>query len=168
MEFPTEDDVINCLRTVVDPEFPLVDIYTMGLIYNIKIKAKIEENKLQMGEKVKMDNVREVRCLESEPTNSHLASESQKLQGSAQHNVVIEETGERDDEWFVSYGDRGQIIIDMTLTTPACPAADYLPEQAKNSVQIMYPEFEVILNLVRDPTWTIAMIKDEDLKRMFE
>jgi metal-sulfur cluster biosynthetic enzyme len=56
----------------------------------------------------------------------------------------------------------------MTLTTPACPAADYLPEQAKNSVQIMYPEFEVILNLVREPTWTIAMIKDEDLKRMFE
>jgi metal-sulfur cluster biosynthetic enzyme len=56
----------------------------------------------------------------------------------------------------------------MTLTTPACPAADYLPEQAKNSVQIMYPEFDVILNLVWEPTWTIAMIQDDDLKRMFE
>lgn len=62
----------------------------------------------------------------------------------------------------------GQIIIDMTLTTPACPAADYLPNAARESVQIMYPNYEVILNLVREPTWTVAMIKDEDLKKMFE
>jgi len=37
---PMEEEVINCLRTVVDPEFPLVDIYTMGLIYAIKIVEK--------------------------------------------------------------------------------------------------------------------------------
>lgn len=75
---------------------------------------------------------------------------------------------ERDDEWFVSYNSLWLIVIDMTLTTPACPAADYLPEQAKNSVQVMYPEYEVTIVMVRDPTWTIEMIKDEDLKRMFE
>ena len=73
MEFPTEEDVINCLRTVVDPEFPLVDIYTMGLIYNITIKAKelkgekakIQEAKEQIGEKAKMDNMDGVRSLDS-------------------------------------------------------------------------------------------------------
>lgn len=28
------------LQTVYDPEFPLIDIYTLGLIYDIKIKDK--------------------------------------------------------------------------------------------------------------------------------
>jgi metal-sulfur cluster biosynthetic enzyme len=88
---------------LIDPEFPLVDVRTMGLIYEIII----------------------------------------------------------DHESF-------QIIIRMTLTTPACPAADYLPQQVKDIVQEYYENYEVELLLVRDPTWTIAMIKDEDLKRMFE
>ena len=56
----------------------------------------------------------------------------------------------------------------MTLTTPNCPAADYLPLMAKNSITSVYPEFDVHINMVRDPTWTIDMLKDEDLKRMFE
>ena len=59
-------------------------------------------------------------------------------------------------------------MIDMTLTTPACPAADYLPQAAKNAVQIMFPNYVVSVCMVWDPTRTIAMIKDEDLKRMFE
>lgn len=28
------------LKTVYDPEFPLIDIFTLGLIYDIKIKGK--------------------------------------------------------------------------------------------------------------------------------
>jgi hypothetical protein len=80
-----------------------------------------------------------------------------------------EEESYRDDEGLINNRIlKGQIIIDMTLTTPACPAADYLPNAARESVQIMYPNYEVILNLVREPTWTVAMIKDEDLKKMFE
>jgi len=135
MTLPTQEWVIDALKTVFDPEFPLVDIWTMGLIYNIKIEDIDQNNR-----DISPDNL----------------------------DDTISDDGERDDEWFVSYQSQGTITIDMTLTTPACPAADYLPEQAKNSVQIMYPEFDVILNLVWEPTWTIAMIQDEDLKRMFE
>jgi hypothetical protein len=83
-------------------------------------------------------------------------------------NQESEDESYRDDEGLVNTHIEGQIIIDMTLTTPACPAADYLPNAARESVQIMYPNYEVILNLVREPTWTVAMIKDEDLKKMFE
>lgn len=36
------DKIINILKEVYDPEFPLVDIYTLGLIYDIKI----QENKI--------------------------------------------------------------------------------------------------------------------------
>jgi metal-sulfur cluster biosynthetic enzyme len=29
--------VIDCLKTVYDPEFPMVDLYTLGLIYDVNI-----------------------------------------------------------------------------------------------------------------------------------
>ena len=35
--------VIECLKTVYDPEFPMVDLYTLGLIYDVKID---EEKKI--------------------------------------------------------------------------------------------------------------------------
>jgi len=35
-----EDRIIEKLKTVYDPEFPLVDMYTLGLIYDINLKAK--------------------------------------------------------------------------------------------------------------------------------
>ena len=38
-----EDRIIEKLKTVYDPEFPLVDMYTLGLIYDVKL---IEENKI--------------------------------------------------------------------------------------------------------------------------
>ncbi len=112
-----------------DPEFPLVDIWTMGLIYGIQIIA---------------------------------------LEKGTDEDSEDSEESYRDDEGLVNTNIDGQIIIDMTLTTPACPAADYLPNAARESVQIMYANYEVIFNLIREPTWTVAMIKDEDLKKMFE
>ncbi|MBO4204090.1 DUF59 domain-containing protein [bacterium] len=35
-----EQQIIDKLKTVYDPEFPLVDIFTMGLIYGITIEEK--------------------------------------------------------------------------------------------------------------------------------
>ena len=29
--------IIDCLKTVYDPEFPMVDLYTLWLIYDIKV-----------------------------------------------------------------------------------------------------------------------------------
>lgn len=38
-----ENKIIEKLKTVYDPEFPLVDMYTLGLIYGIDLK---EDNKV--------------------------------------------------------------------------------------------------------------------------
>ncbi len=32
--------IIECLKTVYDPEFPMVDLYTLWLIYDVKINEK--------------------------------------------------------------------------------------------------------------------------------
>ena len=35
-----KEKIIEKLKTVYDPEFPLVDMYTLGLIYDIDLKIK--------------------------------------------------------------------------------------------------------------------------------
>ena len=35
-----KEDIIWKLKTVYDPEFPLIDMYTLGLIYDINLKEK--------------------------------------------------------------------------------------------------------------------------------
>jgi metal-sulfur cluster biosynthetic enzyme len=91
------------LQTVYDPEFPMVDIFTLGLIYDVKIQ---EEEKI--------------------------------------------------------------IDVLMTFTTAACPMAEMLQEMVRNAVMEVAPEYKIALEVTFDPMWTIDMIKDEDLKRMFE
>jgi len=55
----------------------------------------------------------------------------------------------------------------MTLTTPACPAAEYITESAQNAIQDRYPDYECVVVMTFDPARTIDMIKDEDFKKMF-
>lgn len=37
MENQVINEVIECLKTVYDPEFPMVDLYTLWLIYDVKV-----------------------------------------------------------------------------------------------------------------------------------
>ncbi len=100
---PTNTDVIEWLKTVYDPEFPMVDIYTLGLIYDVQVDTKKEI-----------------------------------------------------------------VYILMTFTTPACPMADMLEAMVKNAILEKMPHYEVDLEITFDPMRKIEMIKDEDIKRMFE
>ena len=38
MSIPTQQDVIDIVKTIFDPEIP-VDIYELGLIYEVKVSA---------------------------------------------------------------------------------------------------------------------------------
>lgn len=61
-----------------------------------------------------------------------------------------------------------KIEIIMTLTTPACPAADMIVWNIKDTLEFEFPNKQIETQIVFDPSWSIEMIKDEDLKRMFE
>lgn len=41
MTQPSLNNIIDCLKTVYDPEFPMVDLYTLGLIYDVQISWNI-------------------------------------------------------------------------------------------------------------------------------
>ena len=92
----------QALQTVYDPDFPLVEIYTLWLIYTIDIN---EENK--------------------------------------------------------------KILITMSFTTPVCPMADYLLESVRTAALTVAWDYEIDVETTFDPMRTPEMIRDEDLKRMF-
>ena len=98
-----KETIISQLQWVYDPEFPLIDIWTMGLIYEITI-----------------------------------------------------------DE------DEKSIHILMTLTSPSCPAGDIIEQMIRNAIISVYPEYMLEIQVTFEPPRTYHMMKDDDLKRMFE
>lgn len=51
--------------------------------------------------------------------------------------------------------------IDMTLTAPSCPAADFLVEDIRQKVGSVEGINTVNINLVFEPEWTKDMMSDE-------
>lgn len=90
----TEEQIVRYLKTVYDPEIP-VNIYDMGLIYNIDLQ------------------------------------------------------------------DDGMLIIDMTLTAPSCPAADFLVEDVTQKMRSIDAVKDVKVNIVFEPEWTKDMMSEE-------
>jgi FeS assembly SUF system protein len=48
----------------------------------------------------------------------------------------------------------GSVGIRMTLTAPACPAAQFLPAQVKKAIEAVPGVTEVKVDVVWDPPWT--------------
>ena len=95
--------IVSQLETVYDPEFPVIDIWTLWLIYEIKI----------------------------DETKTH-------------------------------------IHILMTFTTPQCPMGEMIEQMTQNAILDVYPARQVTIEITFDPLRSPAMIRDEDLQRMFE
>ena len=88
-----EAQVVDVLRTCFDSEIP-VNIYEMGLIYDIKINSD------------------------------------------------------------------GVVTIQMTLTSPHCPAAQSLPAEAENKVRQVPGVTDVKIELVWDPPWDMSKMSE--------
>ncbi len=56
----------------------------------------------------------------------------------------------------------------MTYTTPSCPEGELIQEMIKNSISNKLPTYTVNIQVTFDPQWSLNMIRDQDLKRMFE
>ena len=89
-----EERIVEMLKTVYDPEIP-VDIYNLGLIYNIDLH------------------------------------------------------------------DDGEVVIDMTLTAPNCPAADFIMEDVRQKVDSIEGVTSSVINIVFEPEWDKDMMSEE-------
>jgi FeS assembly SUF system protein len=61
----------------------------------------------------------------------------------------------------VDIDDDRAVTIDMTLTTPNCPAAADLPGQVENAVAGVTGVREAKVNIVWDPPWDPSRMSDE-------
>jgi len=61
----------------------------------------------------------------------------------------------------VDLGEEGHLTIDMTLTAPNCPAADYIIEHVKMKTESVEGVRSVEVNLVFDPAWDKEMMSEE-------
>lgn len=54
-----------------------------------------------------------------------------------------------------------RIEIDMTLSTPSCPIGDTIVEEVEQVLKDVFSEFEIVVNLVWDPPWSIDRLTPE-------
>jgi FeS assembly SUF system protein len=61
----------------------------------------------------------------------------------------------------IDVNDNKEVNIDMTLTAPNCPAADFIVEDVRQKVETIEGVSATNINLVFEPTWDQNMMSDE-------
>lgn len=61
----------------------------------------------------------------------------------------------------IAVNDRGLVDITMTLTSPACPAAQSIPVEVKQKSELVKGVTEANVNIVWEPRWDMSMMTEE-------
>lgn len=63
--------------------------------------------------------------------------------------------------YHIDLDDEGHLDMDMTLTAPNCPAADFIMEDVRQRVESVEGVKSLKLSVVFEPTWDKEMMSDE-------
>ena len=61
----------------------------------------------------------------------------------------------------IDVADNGATVVDMTLTAPNCPAADFIMEDVRQKVESVEGVTSTTVNLVFEPEWDKDMMSEE-------
>lgn len=61
----------------------------------------------------------------------------------------------------VDVDDDAHVVIDMTLTAPNCPAADFIVKDVKQKIESVEGVASAQINLVFEPEWNKDMMSEE-------
>lgn len=61
----------------------------------------------------------------------------------------------------IDVSDTGEAVLDMTLTAPNCPAADFIMEDVRQKVESVEGVTSSVINLVFEPQWDRDMMSEE-------
>lgn len=61
----------------------------------------------------------------------------------------------------IDLDDDGNLTVDMTLTAPNCPAADFLAEDSRIKLESIEGVKSVNINIVFEPEWNKDMMSEE-------
>lgn len=54
-----------------------------------------------------------------------------------------------------------RVVIDLTLTSPGCPLGEVIMEDIKQVTAQNHPDYQIDVNLVWEPIWTLEMLTPE-------
>lgn len=60
----------------------------------------------------------------------------------------------------IDVSEQGEVVIDMTLTAPNCPAADFILEDVRQKVESVPGVTAATVNLVFEPEWDKDMMSE--------
>lgn len=63
--------------------------------------------------------------------------------------------------YAINLNEQGDVSVDMTLTSPACPVAGSLPGQVECAIKTVKGVNQVHVNLVWDPPWGHEYMTDD-------
>ena len=61
----------------------------------------------------------------------------------------------------IDVDDEANLVVDMTMTAPNCPMADFIVEDAKIKLQSIEGIRSVTINVVFEPEWNKDMMSEE-------
>ena len=61
----------------------------------------------------------------------------------------------------IDLDDEGNLVIDMTMTAPNCPMADFIVDDARYKLESIEGVKSVTINVVFEPEWTKDMMTEE-------
>ena len=63
--------------------------------------------------------------------------------------------------YTIAVSDNGEVVLDMTLTAPNCPAADFIMEDIRQKIESVEGVNSATINLVFEPEWDKDMMSEE-------
>ena len=61
----------------------------------------------------------------------------------------------------IEIDDDANLVVDMTMTAPNCPMADFIIDDARYKLESIEGLKSVTINIVFEPTWTQDMMSEE-------
>ena len=62
--------------------------------------------------------------------------------------------------YSLKYDGEGAVEIKMTFSTPACPLGDAIVMSVKQSINNVFPDYQIEVQIVFEPPWTTEMISE--------
>ena len=162
----TEDAVLEELKKVIDPEL-FVNIVDLGLIYKVVFEdaaaaaeASKSEAEQESGDKAAEESPA-VAETESSPSESAPPSTAALAETIEWKPDEPESAPATEGETETPAGDGQLVKIDMTLTSPMCPAGPQLIGQSKAVVGQLSGVADVEVKIVLDPPWSPDRMTDD-------
>jgi metal-sulfur cluster biosynthetic enzyme len=148
MEQKLQQEVINILKTVIDPEVG-INVWDFGLIYGVLVKKALSKKPVSKSQKSNVENLKEEKALKTEKNFT------EKLPKNSPTLELVKNLEEENYKNNYTYN----CHILMTFTSVNCPAIDALLQEIREKINHLFESVEI--EIVWEPRWDASLLTEE-------